>query len=123
MKEVFEFSKSNKEIPSYLVKYFDNICNNGLENVFFFSEKASFWKIGLMILTGIGLLALSLTGFGFLGLGSLGIVGKIMKEIISSIVGRLRDSFIYNGIDDLIKGEHDRFFRDSYDIGLFEFLK
>ena len=123
LKEVFEFSNNiDKEKNSYLEDCFDKICNNGLENVFFFSEKASFWKIGFMILSGICLIALSFIGFGFLD--KFGIIGKILKEIgIEPLVKKLGKNFILNGLDDLIKGEHDRFYPDSDDVVFNEFLK
>ena len=39
-KEVFSFEdnekKNNREIPYYYKKYFDILCDNGLENVFFY---------------------------------------------------------------------------------------
>ncbi len=44
----------------------------------------------------------------------------ISESILGATLGL---SFIFNGLDDLVKGEHDRQFPGSYDVGFFSFLK
>ena len=105
-----ENDKENREIPSYLEKYFLNIMDDGLKNVFFFTEKASILKIGAMILGGIGLIALPFVG---LGMGLIGTIGTICGVYFGSILG---GQLIANGLDDLIKGEYDNSFPGSYDL-------
>ena len=84
--------------------------DDGLKNVFFFTEKASILKIGAMILGGIGLIALPFVG---LGMGLIGTIGTICGAYFGSILG---GQLIANGLDDLIKGEYDNSFPGSYDL-------
>ena len=69
-----------------------------------------------MIGAGVGLIAISILTGGIVG----GIAGVAIGGSIGLILG---SSIIGNQIDDIIKGEHDRVFPNSYDVGFFEFLK
>ena len=120
--DVFSFNNktnnkdnNDRKIPKYLDKYFKTIRDNGLQYFYFIKEKASLFKAALMIGVGIGLIALSIYTSGIIG-GAKGAIGSTIGIILGS-------STIINQIDDIIKGEHDRTFPNSYDIGFFEFLK
>ncbi len=52
--------KKDREIPYYYQKYFDILCDNGLENVFFFTEKASLLKIIITLTIGIASMGLAI---------------------------------------------------------------
>ncbi len=129
-KEVFSFKENNgkkndREIPHYYKKYFDILCDNGLENVFFFTKKVSKLKLIIMVTLGFALVGLSI-GLGITTISAFSCLSTVLKGlgITSSIVGAtLGLSSIFNGVDDLIKGEHDRQFPGSYDVGFFSFLK
>ena len=125
-KEVFSFQNNPKgkdrEIPIYYKKYFDIYCDNGLENVFFFTEKASIFKKILLVAIGIGFVALSVyTGIGHIGFSSF--FKAITSLRIIGLGGVLGAATFLNGLDIAFKGENDREFPDSYEVGFYEFLK
>ena len=79
---------------------------------FFFTKKASKLKLIIMVTLGFALVGLSI-GLGITTINVFTCLSTVMKGlgISGSIVGAtLGLSSIFNGVDDLIKGEHDRQF-------------
>ena len=114
-------NNDDRKIPKYLKKYFETLASNGLEYFFFLKEKASFWKIGAMVLGGVGFIALSLLTFGItLPAASAGLiaVGSLFGLTGLAIGGGL----LGNALDLVNKGYEDNYFKDSYDLDFFDFL-
>lgn len=112
---------NDRKIPKYLKNYFEALVSNGLEYFYFLKEKASLWKIGAYILSGVGIIALSLVTFGVsLSAASAGLAAAAsLFGLAGTAIGA---SFLINAGDLAHKGYEDNYFEDSYDIDFFNFL-